>query len=79
MEKGLIKVGIILGICLLATECLAVEEITSLVKQVMPGVILIKTYDSNGNNLSQGSGFVISKEGDVVTCYHVMRGYSKPP
>lgn len=43
----------------------------------MPGVVLIKTYDSNGNNLSQGSGFVISKDGDVVTCYHVLRGYSK--
>ena len=42
----------------------------------MPGVVLIKTYDSNGNGLGQGSGFVISKDGDVVTCYHVMRGYS---
>lgn len=55
---------------------IAAEDISSLVKQVMPGVVLIETYDSNGNNLSQGSGFVISKEGDVVTCYHVMRGYS---
>jgi hypothetical protein len=42
----------------------------------MPGVVLIQTYDSNGNGLGQGSGFVISKDGDVVTCYHVMRGYS---
>ena len=30
-----------------------------------------------GNELSQGSGFIISKDGDVITCYHVMRGYSK--
>jgi serine protease Do len=56
---------------------LASEDIPSLVKQAMPGVVLIKTYDSNGNELSQGSGFVISKEGDVITCYHVMKGYSK--
>lgn len=55
---------------------IASEDISSLVKQVMPGVVLIQTFDSNGNGLSQGSGFVISKEGDVVTCYHVMRGYS---
>ena len=54
---------------------IAAEDISSLVKQVMPGVVLIQTYDSNGNGLGQGSGFVISKDGDVVTCYHVMRGY----
>jgi hypothetical protein len=56
---------------------IAAEDISSLVKQVMTGVVLIQTYDSNGNELGQGSGFVISKDGDVVTCYHVMRGYSK--
>jgi len=55
---------------------IAAGDISSLVEQVMPGVVLIKTYDSNGNELGQGSGFVISKDGDVVTCYHVMRGYS---
>jgi hypothetical protein len=55
---------------------IASEEISSLVEHVMPGVVLIKTYDSNGNELGQGSGLVISKDGDVVTCYHVMRGYS---
>jgi serine protease Do len=56
---------------------IAAEDISSLVKQVMPGVVLIQTYDSNGNALGQGSGFVIGKDGDIVTCYHVMRGYSK--
>jgi serine protease Do len=64
---------VILG---LTPICIASEDISSLVKQVMPGVVLIQTYDSNGNELGQGSGFVISKEGEVVTCYHVMRGYS---
>jgi hypothetical protein len=56
---------------------LASENIPSLVKQTMPSVVLIKTYDSQGNDLGLGSGFIISKEGDVVTCYHVMRGFSK--
>lgn len=82
MRKGVNKVRTILilslAICLgLTSACFASEEISSLVKQVMPGVVLIQTYDSNGNGLSQGSGFVISKDGDIITCYHVMRGYSK--
>jgi len=55
---------------------IAAEEISSLVEQVTPGVVLIKTYDLNGNELGQGSGFIINKDGDVITCYHVMRGYS---
>ena len=51
------------AICLgLTTVCLASEEVSSLVKQVMPGVVLIQTYDSNGNELGQGSGFIISKD-----------------
>jgi hypothetical protein len=65
---------IILGI---TTISLASEEVSSLAKKVMSGVVLIQTYDSNGNELGQGSGFIISKDGDVVTCYHVMRGYSR--
>ena len=56
---------------------IASEDISSLVKHVMPGVVLITTYDSSGNELSQGSGFIVSNEGDVITCYHVMRGFSK--
>ena len=64
---------VILG---LTSVSIAAEDVSSLVKQVMPGVVLIQTFDSNGNGLGQGSGFVINSEGDVVTCYHVMRGYS---
>jgi hypothetical protein len=64
---------VILG---LTSISIAAGDVSSLVELVMPGVVLIKTYDSNGNELGQGSGFVISKDGDVVTCYHVMRGYS---
>ena len=69
----LLATFVILG---LIPVSIASEDISSLVKQVMPGVVLIQTYDSNGNELGQGSGFIISKDGDVVTCYHVMRGYS---
>lgn len=74
-----VKAAILLAVLVilsLTSVSTAAEDIPSLVKQVMPGVVLIKTYDCNGNNLSQGSGFVISKNGDVVTCYHVMQGYS---
>jgi len=77
MGKARAVLTLSFAICLgLTTVCLASEEVSSLVKQVMPGVVLIQTYDSNGNELGQGSGFIISKDGGIVTCYHVMRGYS---
>jgi hypothetical protein len=81
LEGIIIRVNVAILIAALVILCLipmsiAAEDISSLVKQVMPGVVLIKTYDSNGNNLSQGSGFVASEDGDIITCYHVLRGYS---
>lgn len=51
-------------------------DVSSIAKQVLPSTVLIQTYDANGNSIAQGSGFFVSKEGDIVTCYHVMKGYS---
>ncbi len=45
-------------------------------KKIIPATVLIKTYDSNGNGLEQESGFFISENGDIITCYHVMECYS---
>jgi S1-C subfamily serine protease len=39
-----------------------------------PAVVLIEVFDDEGHKRSQGSGFLASEGGSVVTNYHVLRG-----
>jgi serine protease Do len=73
----LVNAFLILSLCLSVTTLgLAAEDVSFIAKQVLPSTVLIQTYDANGNLIAQGSGFFISERGGIVTCYHVMRGYS---
>jgi len=38
---------------------------------------LVETFDDEGHGLEQGSGFVVSNDGTVLTNYHVIRGASR--
>ena len=48
----------------------------ALYQQVSPAVVFIEKYDSNGQRVATGSGFVISQSGAIATNYHVIRGAS---
>jgi len=50
------------------------EKLVDLVKQIKPGVVLIKTFDKDDNPLGQGSGFFVNSKGHIVTNYHVIEG-----
>ncbi|MBA4032687.1 MAG: hypothetical protein C0478_17610, partial [Planctomyces sp.] len=50
-------------------------ELPELIKRVEPSVVVISTSGKDGGG--QGSGFVIDKDGTVVTNVHVIRGASK--
>jgi len=52
------------------------ENLPSLIRKIDPSVVAILTYGKEGKVIGQGSGFFISKEGDVITSYHVLRGAS---
>lgn len=46
--------------------------IPQIVKKWGESVVLVISMDENGNELNQGSGFVITKNGAIVTNYHVV-------
>jgi Flp pilus assembly protein TadD len=58
------------------TTCpsLAQENLPAIVKKIQPSVVTILTYDKNRKGLSQGSGFFIKKDGNIITNRHVLQG-----
>lgn len=45
-------------------------------KMATGGMILIQTFDGQGQPHAQGSGFIVSRDGLALTNYHVIRGAS---
>ncbi|MEA3432100.1 MAG: tetratricopeptide repeat protein [candidate division WOR-3 bacterium] len=58
------------------SSILAQENLPAIVKSIEPSTVVILTYDKEGENLAQGSGFFISNDGDVITNWHVFQGAS---
>ena len=56
-----------------APALFAQENVVDLIAEVGPSVVTIKTFDANGRELAQGSGFLID-DARVVTNTHVVRG-----
>src|SRR5215470_7918413 len=52
----------------------AQERLSSPIKRIQPAIVTIITYDADGKILTQGTGFFISKGGDLITNYHVIKG-----
>jgi hypothetical protein len=53
------------------------ENLPVLIKKVEPSIVVILTYNKEGKNLGQGSGFFFNKEGDVITNSHVLQEASR--
>ena len=45
-------------------------------KLAIPAVVVVENYNENGEKAGQGSGYVLSGDGVVITNYHVIRGAS---
>lgn len=61
-------------LAVLVFQALAQETVPSLVKQIAPAVVVITAYGAKGEVVSQGSGFFISADAEVITNAHVLRG-----
>jgi tetratricopeptide (TPR) repeat protein len=64
------------GFTLVPFTVMGQETLPELVKKVEPSVVAIVTYSKEGKLLGQGSGFFISKGGDLVSNHHVLQGAS---
>jgi 2-alkenal reductase len=53
------------------------DQFVSIYQDVSQGVVSIKLYDASGAVLGLGSGWVYSKEGQIVTNNHVVEGAAK--
>jgi len=70
-----------LMIWILFLSCFAISfsgiaegNLPTVVKKIQPSVVAIVTYDKKGEVLGQGSGFFISKDGNVITNMHMFDG-----
>jgi len=73
MRKYLLHVLIISFVFLLApTVSFAEAEANRIFKLNSKAVVMVITYDEKGNEIGTGSGFIVRRDGAVVTNYHVI-------
>jgi len=65
-------IGAFLFLILVVSSAVSQENLPVLIKRVEPSIVVIVTYDKDGNMSGQGSGFFIDGEGDVITNSHVL-------
>ena len=70
-------IGAFLFLILVISPIVGQENLPVLIKKVEPSIVVIFTYNKEGKNLGQGSGFFINKEGDVITNSHVLQEASR--
>jgi hypothetical protein len=52
------------------------QDLTSLIQRVRPAVVTVIVYDHRGKELGFGSGFFVSRGGELLTNHHVIEGAS---
>jgi tetratricopeptide (TPR) repeat protein len=72
-----IRGAIFFSLLFVTSPGLGQENIPALVKKTGISIAVILNYDQQGKALSQGTGFFLNKEGDLITNYHVLQGASR--
>ena len=51
--------------------------VAQIAKKARPAVVTITTYDAAGKELGSGTGFFVSNQGGLITCWHVLAGANR--
>jgi S1-C subfamily serine protease len=65
---------VVLSGCAVAQERDSNKDIPSIAREALKSVVTVETKDGFGKSLGQGSGFIVSSDGKVITNYHVIQG-----
>jgi hypothetical protein len=68
-----IKNIILIYLTVLISFSFGIQDWSEIVKKAKPALVRIRCLDDKDDYYG-GSGFVINERGDIVTCYHVMKG-----
>ncbi len=49
------------------------RNLPTIIEKIKPSVVVILIYNEKGNLIANGSGFIINKNGDVITNRHVLK------
>jgi serine protease Do len=75
MKKNIIILGTLSFIlAYLVPYTHAIENLPNLILKTRPAVVTIVTYGEGNKLLKQGSGFFITKDGQLITNRHVLEG-----
>jgi S1-C subfamily serine protease len=66
---------LLISLCGWTTE--AQEDRAALIERIRPAVVAVTVYNDDDEIVDQISGFFISKEGNLLSCRHVLRGASR--
>ena len=73
------KIAVLIGLAAALTAAQSVpprKDIPAIAKAANGAVVSIIMSDKDGHPIAQGSGFVVSKDGRIVTNYHVIKNGS---
>ncbi len=63
---------IVLIIAVILFPTVSLADANKIFKENNKAVVVVVTFDSKGNPISQGSGFIVRADGAIVTNYHVI-------
>jgi Flp pilus assembly protein TadD len=74
MRLVLFRAGLTVAIlAVVPPSSMGQESVPEVVRKIGPSTVAVRIYDRGGTVVGQGTGFFITRTGDVITNYHVLQ------